>query len=175
MWSFDRKFLIALLASCFALVTEVRAQGTVYGYQDNFLYGFAGTQLSNIACTEVVANRTTACIPVEKMTGVAFDVTFLDANSSANYLEINCNFARAQNCPVLFQMPVVTATSAGGVSTIKPAFWQWKSSGGGAPGTSNFMLTITNIPAPFIQCVFTCGAGGAAEDRIGAFVRGLTP
>lgn len=117
--------------------------------------------INGVDCTQAAANRWTGWLQVSDKRNVVFDVDFTDADSSAASLDVTCetstSSATAQGAGR--DLPVITSTAATGVNSMTISTWRWVSTTGGAPGTSSFVLYIQNIPAPWLACLFTCGAG----------------
>lgn len=172
------RVLVAVLvaAGLLGVAAVVRAQ-TVYSKQDTSLTGTGGSKLAAVACTAAAAARWTGWISVATQREVVFDVDFVDADASAASLDVRCETSRtsATAADAGRELPVITATSAAGVSSMTRDSRSWVSTTGGAPGTSSFTVTFANIPAPWINCLWTCGAGGAAADTITVYARGITP
>lgn len=148
--------------------------------------GIAGTQrpltastqaVTAVACNAAAGSRWAYWFPTSTQRNVMFDVTFVDANASAASLDVRCETTgtTATAADGGQDLPVIVATASTGVSTMTQSTWRWVATGGGAPGSSQFVLQISNIPDAFIGCLFTCGAGGAAADTITAVARGINP
>lgn len=133
--------------------------------------------LSAVACNAAAGSRWIFWLPTGTQRNVTLDVVFVDADSSAASLDIRCETTNdmAQAADSEKDLPVLTSTSAAGVSKIMRGSWSWVSTTGDAPGSSEFSLQIANIPAPFLGCLFTCGAGGAAADNFTVTARGVNP
>lgn len=136
-----------------------------------------GTKLNGVACTAAAASRWTGWIYVQLQSNLVLDFDFVDGDASAANLGWRCETSRSNATAndAGRDLPIDVSTSAAGVTTFMPASWVWVATTGGPPGTSRGTLTIANIPAPFINCLATCGAGGDAGDTITAFARGTSP
>lgn len=132
-------------------------------------------RLSAVACNAAAAARWTGWIPVSTQRNVIFDVDFIDANASAASVDTRCETSTSSGtvADAGRDLPVITATAATGTNSMTISTWSWVATGGGAPGTSSYVLYIENIPAPYIECLFTCG--GAAADNITVSSRGINP
>lgn len=180
-----RNILYFLVAMLFALlaVRQARAQNvTIVSSQNTTLSGTGGAKLTSVACTAAAASRWTGWINVSTQRNLVLDVDFVDANASAASLDVRCETSRdsvtaadaGRDLPVLF---ATSTTTPAGVSRITQSTYSWVATDTTTtnPGTSSFVLYIENIPAPFIECLFTCGAGGAAADNVTVFARGVNP
>lgn len=108
---------------------------------------------------------------------IVYDVALVDANSDETSLDVRCETSTTDTTAVDagFDLPVITSTASTGVNSLTLNTWSWVAVGGGAPGTSKFELYIENIPAPFIECLFTCQGAKAAADTVTARARGINP
>lgn len=173
-----RSALVALVL----LAAVPAAAQTVYSKQDANLQGTGGVKLNAVACTAAAGSRWTGWIYVAIYRELALDVSFVDANASAADLGVRCETS-ASNATAADggeELGVITATSATGVSTEVPDSRSWRrdTNGDGVlenPGTSQHAFIFKSLPAPWINCLFTCGAGGAAADTITATARAITP
>lgn len=179
-WRLMLAVVLALILGFFAVgkaahadnVGIVSTQDTRAGVENGF-----GTKLSAVACNAAAATRWTGWIAVSTKRNIVFDVDFVDADSSAASLDVRCETSRVNTtvADAGRDLPVITATASTGISSITVSTWRWVSTAGTAPGSSSYTLFIENIPAPFIECLFTCGAGGAAADNFTVFARGVNP
>lgn len=165
-----------LFAFAFLLFTDasVKAQ-TVYQQQSTTTVRI---DPAAVDCASAAGARWTGWIAVSQWRNVVFDITFVDANSSAASLDVRCETTTNSGSAADSEkdLPVIVSTASTGTSVIVPAgTWSYRSTTGAAPGSFESTLYIENIPAPFIECLFTCGAGGAAADTIGVNSRTITP
>lgn len=131
-----------------------------------------------VSCTAAAASRWLLWLPTGTQRNVMIDVVFTDADSSAASLGVRCETTNssATAADAGQDLPTITATASTGVSSMTQGSWSWVATGGGAPGSSTFVLQISNIPNAFIGCLFTCGAGAAAADTIQVTQsRGINP
>ena len=133
-----------------------------------------------VSCTAAAANRWTGWIWVGSKAALSFDLDFVDlggGGSNVASFDWRCETSRVNTTAADAgrDIPVIVATAATGISSVTAHTWRWVSASGGPPLTSQTTSTITNIPAPWINCLFTCGAGADAGDTIQAFARGVSP
>lgn len=149
-------------------VTNLQTTNTTLGF---------GTKLAAVACNAAAASRWTGWIKVSTQGRVTFDVDLVDANSDETSLDMRCETSTVTStvADAGRDLPVIVATAATGVSTMTVATWSWVATGGGAPGTSKYTITIENIPAPVMECLFTCQGAAAAADNFTVFARGINP
>lgn len=167
----------ALAIGAGSCLSEAQAQ-TIYSRQDTSLNTTGGTKLSAVACTAVDALRWTGWLQVDTYRNASFDIDFVDGDASAANLTVRCESSRssATVADAGRDLPIIVSTATTGINTLVPqAQWRYVSSTGAAPGTFSTTLYISNIPAPFVECLFTCGAGALAADTITVFARGVTP
>lgn len=133
-----------------------------------------------VNCTSAASARWTGWVNVAQWRNVVWGITFTDANASAASFTAACETttttATAQGAGQT--LPVIVATSTLGVSDVIPAgSYRYLNSTTGAAAVGTFTTTtyIENLPAPYISCTFTCGAGGAAADTINVTSRTITP
>lgn len=160
-----------------ALPLRVNAQVvSLVSTQDTTSNGY-GAKLSAVACNAAAASRWTGWIPVSTKRNIVFDVDFVDANSDETSLDVRCETSRVSStvADAGRDLPVITATATTGINSMTLSTWRWVATGGGAPGTSSFVLYIENIPAPFIECLFICQGAAAAADNVTVFARGINP
>ena len=126
----------------------------------------------------VAATQWTRWIQVDTRRTVTFDITFVDASAGITSIDMQCFTSQVTTgAPGAgFRLPVYTSTSAAGVTTSTPSIIRQVSTTGGAPGTSNWVWAVTNIPGAWIMCSFTAnGVITAVVDTIDVNVRGITP
>lgn len=169
-----RALVLAALVGCgiVAGITAIAQAQTVYSQQRA-----AVRVLDAVSCTAAAGSRWTDWINVATQRALVFDIDFVDADASAANLSWRCETSQVNTTTPDDgrDLPVITATSAAGISTLMQASWAWVSTAGLAPGTGSVSTTIGNIPAPWLECLFTCGAGAGAADTITVFARGVTP
>lgn len=171
-----RNTVVALLAAALIFVAIKATAQTVYTKQDENLQTTGGLKLTSVPCTIGAASRWTGWILVSTMRSIALDVDFVDASASAASLDMRCETSRVNTTPYDSGRDLgVLVSTVNGVTTSVPSSWSQKNAALGPPGTSGWTWSVTNIPAPWINCLFTCGAGGAADDNITVFVRGIVP
>jgi hypothetical protein len=147
---------------------------TVYTSQDTSTAGPYGTKINTLALT---APRWTGWMRVDTKRTVCFDIAFVDIDASVTSVDMRCETGRT-NAVVAdagFDMPVYTATAATGITNSTGSTIRQLASGGGAPGSSSWTWCVTNIPGPYIECLFTGQGVPAAGDTINVFARGITP
>lgn len=151
---------------------------TIQAEQNTYLHTTGGTKLNAVSCTAAAGLRWTGWINVTDQHSVAFDIDLILNGGAPVDLQYRCE--TAQNNAVIADagrdLPIIVATAATGIQTVTfPAIWRFVAPGGGAPGTFSTTSRVSNIPAPFINCLFTCGAGAAAGDTITVLARGNNP
>lgn len=163
--------LISFLLASLAWANFASAQSVTL----NSAQTLTTARLTAVACNAAAAARWTGWIPVSTQRNVVFDVDFVDANASAASVDVRCEGSTSAStvADAGRDLPVITATATTGISLITISTLSWVATGGGAPGTSSYELYIENIPAPFVECLFTCG--GAAADNITVASRGINP
>jgi hypothetical protein len=172
------KLPLLILAVLISLMLAHKARAeTISSFQDEYLQGTGGTKINARACTEAAAFRNTGWINVRLQREVVFDIDFVDADSSATNLTVACETARTNAGAVGSgrYLPVALSTSVAGVTTLTRDTRIIVATTGAGPGTSKWTLSFSRIPAPWINCVFTCGAGGAAADNMTVYARGISP
>jgi len=169
---------------------NVFASTSIHTSQDNYLNmclaGGGPCAKNNVAIPNTtytgvfsVANpQWTQWIQVNTKRTVVFDVTLVDADSSITALNMDCFTAQDSlgvvtdgNRTVVYVSTAVTGTTTSVPSTISQV-----SITGGAPGSSSWTWSVTNLPGSFVMCRFTAaGAVTAVVDTIAINARGINP
>jgi hypothetical protein len=138
-----------------------------------------GTKLSAVACNAAAASRWTGWVQVNQQAAITLDITLVDADADETSIDMRCESSRVSStvADAGRDIVVLTSTSAAGVTTSVQSTWRQTSTTGGTPITDGGLWTWTvgNIPAPFIECLFTCNGSAEAADTLTVFVRGITP
>lgn len=166
---------LAVILVAFFSVSRVEAQ-TVYNLQKT-TGGGLGAKLAAVACNAAPGSRWTGWIQVDTFGRSTLDIDFVDADSDETSLDMRCETTRDSSIAndAGRDLPVIVSTASTGVNTLTQSTWRWVSTTGGAPGSSQYTITVSNIPAPFINCLFTCQGVVEAADTITVFARALTP
>lgn len=174
---------------CMLLGFDIGAQ-TVYTLQDNRLNQCRQASATCSADDDTIPNadwtgvfsaaatQWTRWIQVDIRRTVSFDITFVDASAGITSVDMQCFTAQVTTGGVGtgFRLPVYVSTASTGITTSTPFTIRQVSTAGGAPGTSNWSWSVTNIPGAYIMCSFTAnGVITAAVDTIDVNVRGITP
>lgn len=147
-----------------------------------------GTKIDALALTATrwtVGDTTSgrAWINVSGWRGVAFDIDFTDANSSCTAVKMVCETDRVKTGAADSGKDIHIIDCTGGVCDSTPLTWCYGtdaacSAPGGpnaAPGSKEWTWTVTNIPAPYLNCAFSATGTPAAADVITVFARGISP
>ena len=167
--------------AAFMAYMAVASGQSVYETMDTNLRGYgqiANTCIASsapVACDALASALNTGPISVASMQALVLDVDFVDANASAAYLQVSCQSKGSYAGAIWRDLPVIVATDANGISYLEKDIRRWYGLGNTAPGTSSFTVTFANLPAPWIRCQFTCGAGAQHIDTVTACPRGKTP
>ncbi len=171
------RHLVLFLVAFVAILTTYKlahAQTTsIVSTQDATTATF-GAKLTGVLCNAAAASRWTGWINVSSKRNVVFDIDFVDADASGA-LTVRCETSRVNTTTADAgrDLPVMYSTASTGISLLTTSTYQFVSTAGANPGTSSWVLYIENIPAPWIECLVTCG--GAAADNITVFARGINP
>lgn len=127
-----------------------------------------GSKVSNLSCN---VDRWTGWVAVDSQRSVAFDVDYVRGAGAATAVTMRCETSRSSTTPNDSgrDLHVIVSTDAAGVSTTITSTWSTAVS-----ADASWTWTVTNIPAPFINCLFRCTAANAS-DRMTAFERGIVP
>ena len=168
--------------AAFMAYMAVASGQSVYETQDTYLHASNTTQLlcitpgTLIDCTNVAAHPL-ADLNVVNMQALVIDVDVTDADSLAAYFQLSCQSSAQPSVggAQLRDLPVITQTDANGVSYLEKDVRRWYGAGYTHPGTSHFTATFANVPAPWLTCTLSCGAGGTSAVKLRACARGRTP
>ena len=147
---------------------------TVETSQDTSATGPFGVKINTL---DLTADRWTGWMRVDTKRTVCFDIALVDADSSVTSVDMRCETSRASTtvADAGYDVPVYVSTSAAGVTTSVPSTIRQTATGGGAPGSSLWTWCVTNIPGPFVECLFHGNGVPAAADTVHVYARGITP
>lgn len=129
-----------------------------------------GAKISSLA---INTTQWTGWVQVDTQRSVTFDIDYVRGAGAASAVTLRCQTwgtvgAQPANGSGR-DLHVLTGTDATGLTTSVPLTLS-----NAVAGDESWTWTITNIPAPFINCGFA-GTGANANDRLTVFERGLTP
>lgn len=183
MFSLFNKLRIAFVVLALVYSGELLAQTSIVSTQDNALVyqgvPTGGVKLSAVACNAAAASRWTGWVYIANQRNSVFDVAFIDGDASSASLDWVCQ-SSTSNATVAgagYCLPTLYETTSSGSRVNKVAClpFSFKSVSDGNPGSQNWELYIQNMPGPFVNCQFTCGAGSTGADNVTARVRGTNP
>lgn len=129
-----------------------------------------GAVITNVS---INADRWTGWVNVDSMRSVSFDIDYVRGAGAATAVTLRCEtWGTAGALPANDagrDLHVMVSTSAAGVTTSEA-----DSVSNGVAADESWTWTVTNLPAPFINCAFR-GTGANANDRLTVFERGLVP
>lgn len=159
----------------FALKIDPAKAGTVTSTQDVSLGGTGGLKI-DASVTTCAAPHWTGWIYVSTMRSVTFDVDYTvgGAGTAPTGWTARCETSRVNTTldDAGRDLPAVsTACLAGACTgTIGTMTWQRTSA-----ATEAWTFVVDAIPAPYINCLFTCTGAPDADDTLNVYARGVTP
>ena len=172
------RLLIAILFSLCASVPAMAQTVVVPTTQNKGLNGTGGARITHVSCTAAPVARWTGWVRVDTQARAVFAVDYVDTAGTTTAIRVDC---RASDSVTVYgapgsaySLPVDTATSAAGITTMMAGKWDYSPNVAGPLGTVYFVHTVAGIPMAFLGCTFTCVGGGAA-DILSVSVKGVTP
>lgn len=159
------RILIALaLVLC---ANSARAETIEYKRDENAAFG-RGTKISGLALT---AARWTGWISIGSERSIALDIDFTDADSSVTSVTMVCETSRSGTTTADGGRDLHTVSiAADGTATSVPITWSYASAGSKA-----WTWTVSNVPAPWLNCKFTGNGVPGAGDVITVYARAISP
>lgn len=167
--------VVLLIAIVVGVPAYVIAQ-TVFNKQDVAISGSATTPIINgnvFSTTNPVAS---AWQKVDNYGRITWKLVLTDASAGITSIDMSCQTSRVAAGTLPADMQVLTATTATGISTYVNSTWRHTSTAGGAPGTSNWTVTVTSIPEPYIRCSFLANGVITVDiDTLSVYNVAITP
>lgn len=175
-------FVFILLWSLFIITCTNAHAETIYTLKDGVLptprnVPTGGIKINAVSCSAGGgAPHSTGIMYVERVESLVLTIQFSDPDSTTSYLDVYCQSTDSSLYSGIYaDMPVLISTAPTGITTATTSRIRWVSTTGGAPGSTNFTLTYSNLPDREAICYVECGAGYAADDLITLWARGITP
>jgi hypothetical protein len=171
-------YVFCFLASI-ALIIGIHADSAsgqaVYSTQDSNLGGTGGVKI-NGATTTCAAPHWTGWIRVPNMRSIVYDVDYTvgGAGTAPTGWTATCETSRLSTTVAGTgrRLPTVATTCAAHACTGDMGSMTWARI---SAVTEYWTFTVDNIPAPYIECLFTCTGAPDADDNLTVYARGITP
>jgi hypothetical protein len=160
-------FRVVALALCGAAVAAVAWAVPVDYRRDETTSRSYGAKIDGLGLD---SNRWTGWISVSNVRSVAFDIDFTDANSSVTAVTMVCETSRLSSTANDAGRDLHTVSVSAGTITSSVAQWTYTTAGSKA-----WTWTVSNVPAPWLNCEFAATGTPAAADVITVYARGISP